>query len=79
VNADNISTWWASVSGGQAPYTSVWSVDGGEMQRGTNDHFAYSSGWDFTVSLTVIDGSGTSSSPSDLYVMVQNCGGAFYC
>ncbi len=72
-------SWSANASGGQAPYTYAWSVDGVELQRGPNASFAYTNqGNNFTIGLSVGDTSGQWVF-SSLAVTVQACGTRIVC
>jgi hypothetical protein len=77
--AYNTDTWTANVSGGTAPYSYAWYVDGVLQSGATSNTFSYANdGSNFTVSVTVSDALGRAVSGSE-DVLVSNCGQQIIC
>lgn len=65
--------WSTSASGGQAPYTYVWTVNGTLVQSGSANTFSFFDTADFEVGVTVTDAAGTHISATHS-VLYEGCG-----
>lgn len=72
-------TWTAEISGGSAPYTYSWYLDGMLQSGTTGNSFSYTNdGSNYSVSVTVTDALGRSAS-AEQDVTVNACGQQIIC